>query len=226
MPIQVIDGTLPPEYVDQGIPYDGCLAVDLTSAVDYWHQGLPFTENGRIAVSQELPVRFKDGAAPMTADGRLAMAGDPDHHYSSGIPYTFASLIAAEGLVLFIGVRITVQPVSQTVIVGDGAVFTITAISGNGSPLTYQWQYFDVVWVNFVDAGAVSGSTTDTLTIDPTTIVAVDQIRCIVDNDNDSQTSNVVTLTVLPLETYYILTEPGDFVLTEPGDRTITEAAP
>jgi len=102
MSIQVLDGVLAPEYFYQGLPWEaGVLAVDLVGAIDHYHEGIPFTAVGRLAVSEDAPVRFGAGAAPFDANGRLAMSNDAVDHYSSGIPYTATGGIAAEGLTPF-----------------------------------------------------------------------------------------------------------------------------
>jgi len=102
--IPVLDGTAVPTYFDEGIPYEaGRLAVDLSSAIQHYHMGLPFTANSRLAVSTANPVRFNSGATPFDAAGRLCMSSLPVDHYSAGIPYVSTGGIAAEGLAPFLG---------------------------------------------------------------------------------------------------------------------------
>jgi len=56
--------------------------------------------------------------------------------------------------------QITVQPASQTLLVGGTAVFSVTAIGD--LPLFYQWQENGT---NLTDGGQISGSATSTLSI-------------------------------------------------------------
>ncbi|MGD0813162.1 MAG: choice-of-anchor tandem repeat GloVer-containing protein [Verrucomicrobiota bacterium] len=56
--------------------------------------------------------------------------------------------------------QITMQPVSQTLLVGGTAVFSIAAVGD--LPLSYQWQENGV---NLTDGGPISGSATSSLTI-------------------------------------------------------------
>jgi hypothetical protein len=91
---------------------------------------------------------------------------------------------------------ITVQPTNQTVVLGAKATFSVTAI-GN-APLTYQWQYLSgATWVNF---GAGTGTTTATMTTNPTTAGANGlQFRVVVTDGNGlTATSNPATLSVFP----------------------------
>jgi len=60
---------------------------------------------------------------------------------------------------------ITTQPMNETVCLGESASFTVAA-SGLGN--TYQWRKG---LVDLVDGGSVSGATTATLTINPTTLL-------------------------------------------------------
>ncbi|HTL83054.1 MAG TPA: ice-binding family protein [Bacteroidia bacterium] len=60
---------------------------------------------------------------------------------------------------------ITTQPVSQTVCSGDSVAFIVHA---TGTGLTYQWRKGIV---NLLNAGNISGTTNDTLVIDPATLL-------------------------------------------------------
>jgi len=59
---------------------------------------------------------------------------------------------------------ITSEPVDQTVCAGDPASFTVVA---TGSLLTYQWRKGTT---NLVNGGTISGATTATLSINPTSV--------------------------------------------------------
>ena len=48
----------------------------------------------------------------------------------------------------------------------DNAVFTVVAVSGNASALSYQWQEkIAGSWGNLTDGGRISGATTNELTL-------------------------------------------------------------
>lgn len=94
--------TLAPDYFDQGIPFDNVeggvlsLAVDITGDIHHFHQGLPFTLEGRLAATQDKPVEyFGSGGAPFDALGRLVFGSGAVDHFSAGIPYTADRQIAA-----------------------------------------------------------------------------------------------------------------------------------
>jgi hypothetical protein len=227
--LPVLVGTAAPTKIMGGIPYDsGVLAIDTTNAIARHHQGLPFTANGRLAASDLDPVDFNSGAEPLDTNGRLAMSNDSITSWSSGIPYVSTGGIAADGLDTFLGVRITVQPTSQSVQEDGSAVFTLTATSGNASPMTYQWQQFiGAVWTNLSNGVPVSGVTTNTLTINPAPLAYNgEQYRCLISNSVDTnRASNTVLLTVISLVTFNVLTEAGEKMITETSDYIVTQAA-
>ena len=225
----ITDGTAYPEYIDQGLPFDaGTIAVDVFSPIAYYDTGLPFTANARLAVTTLPPVRWDADAVPYAGNDRIAMSEDPVSHYSSKLPYTVEGAWAVDSLDPNQGVEIIDQPDNTSVTDGDAAVFMVVAVSGNASPLFYQWQAFNIgVWIDITDGGSISGATTDTLTIDPATLgEAGVQVRVVVTNSFNSVISAVATLTVTPMETFYILAENGDFLITEDGlDNLVLEAA-
>ena len=204
------------------------VAIDLTDSVAYVEMGVPFTAAGRIAAEDAPPVRYNSGGAPITANGRLAISEAPIARWATGIPYTATGAIAVEYQTPFAGVTIVTQPTNISVTDGDPAVFTVVAVSGDASPLTYQWQQNILgTWTNLTDGGDFSGVLTDTLTIDPAELVDNgEQFRVIVTNSVDSKTSNSATLTVTAIATFYIIAENGDFLITEDGlDNMVLEAA-
>jgi len=227
LPVDV--GTTAPDKTMGGIPYkNGVLAVDVVGAIVGHHQGLPFADSGRLAASDADPVDFNSGAEPLDSNGRLAMSNDAITSWSSGIPYVSTGGVAADGLGTFQGVRFTVQPTSQSVAEDGSASFTLTATSGNASPITYQWQQFiGGVWTDLSNGGSISGATTNTLTINPASLVYSDELfRCLASNSVDTdRASNTVLLTVVALITFNILTEAGEKMITEAGDYMVTQAA-
>jgi len=99
--IVAIGGADPPSFVDQGIPFDilegGVIAMStvLAGVISHHHQGLPFTAEGRLAVTNDKPVDYYgSGAAPFDSIGLLALGSGPVDHYSAGIPYTVDGQIA------------------------------------------------------------------------------------------------------------------------------------
>ena len=230
---EITDGTAKPQYIDQGLPFDvpllvGILAVDTVSPIAYVDQGLPFTANSRLCVTTFPPVRWDEDARPFAANERIAMSTDPVTHYTNGTPYVANGAWAVDNIEPNPGVTITQQPQDISVVDGNSAFFTVVAVSGDASPLTYQWQQLILaVWTNLTDVPPFTGTTTATLTIDPAELADTgDQFRVIVTNNVDSVTSTVATLTVTALETFYIIAENGDFCVTEDGlDNMVTELA-
>jgi hypothetical protein len=114
------------------------------------------------------------------------------------------------------GVRITQQPVNWSDLEGETATFLVVATSGDLSALTYQWQEYNGSWSNTTDAGTLSGSVTDTLTIDPTVLADNNRrFRCAVTNDFN---------TVFSQSAFLFISGASFFIITEgTGERTITE---
>jgi hypothetical protein len=81
---------------------------------------------------------------------------------------------------------ITNQPVSQTVVVGSNATFSVVA--GGTAPLSYQWQF----------AGAdISGATGSSVTISNAGFAQQGDYRVIVSNAYGGATSDVAALTIV-----------------------------
>lgn len=80
---------------------------------------------------------------------------------------------------------ITQQPVSQTVIVGDGVVFNLNATGDQ--PLSYQW---------FKDNTEIIGATGNTYIIQTSTLTDAGDYYATVTNITGTTTSNTATLTV------------------------------
>jgi hypothetical protein len=113
------------------------------------------------------------------------------------------------------GVTIVQQPKLWAGNEGSPATFNVVATSGDASPLTYQWQEYTTNWANTTDAGTLSGSTTDTLTIAPTVITDHNRVfRVKVTNSTNTVTSNSATLWIVGAVW---------FILDEAGNRTVTE---
>ena len=86
---------------------------------------------------------------------------------------------------------IAVQPQSQTVTASSNAFFSVTATGT--APLTYQWRKGGT---NLVDAGRVSGSTSNVLALSTTDLTDAANYDVIVGNAYGSVTSQVAVLTV------------------------------
>lgn len=131
------------------------------------------------------------------------------------------------------GVRITDQPDDWFGAEGEPATFTVVATSGNASPLSYQWQEYTVGvgWQDTTDAGTLSGSITDTLTINPTVIADNGRrFRVRVTNSFNNINSQEASLNITGA-TFFIMTEEGNQIFAEAGigtgnDETVDERSP
>jgi len=110
-----------------------------------------------------------------------------------------------------VGPSITTQPVSQTVIDGTAATFSVAATGV--STIAYQWQYLShATWKPF---GAGTGYDTSRLTTFATTAAFNGlQLRVVVtDGDGNTATSDTVILTVAPS------------ITTQPVSQTVTDGS-
>jgi uncharacterized repeat protein (TIGR03803 family) len=102
---------------------------------------------------------------------------------------------------------ITTQPVSQTVLVGSTATFTVGAVGD--LPFYYQWMKNGT---NLVDGGNISGSASGTLTISGATAADVGAYSVVVSDDFFWAVSPDANLTVLPvIQPGYTLTTLRSF---------------
>ena len=84
---------------------------------------------------------------------------------SGTCPVALSSVDAA--LIVNTPPQITTEPISQTVCLGSTANFNVSA---TGTNISYQWR---IGTVNLVDGGNISGTSTSTLTMNPTTLLDV-----------------------------------------------------
>jgi len=86
---------------------------------------------------------------------------------------------------------IITQPISQTILPGATATFTVTAVGH--APLSYQWRENSV---DLSDGGNISGSTTATLTVSNVSTASAGRYSVIVSNSLQALASSNAVLTV------------------------------
>jgi hypothetical protein len=121
---------------------------------------------------------------------------------------------------------ITQQPQNQTGVDGGEAVFSVTAVSGDESLLTYQWQDFIFGgWNDLTDGASVGGATTDTLTLTGVnSFIDYVDFRCVVTNDSGTTISKTARLNVLFDVSFSGTYQPFDleqFVPISPRDASV-----
>ena len=102
-------------------------------------------------------------------------------------------------------VTITGQPVSQTLLAGQTATFSVNYMGA--TPITFQWRK---------DSLAIASGTSSTLTINSVTTSDAGGYSVVVTNPVGNVTSNVATLTVNTLPA----------ITTQPASLTVTEGQP
>lgn len=99
---------------------------------------------------------------------------------------------------------ITTQPVQTSVAPGSNATFTV--IVSNPTGVTYQWQHYGT---NLVDSTTISGSTTSTLTISKASVTDTGHYRVLVSNSSGSVYSDDVTLTLVDINLFPVISVSG-----------------
>ena len=86
--IPATDSVASPTDYSDGLPFDsGKLAITINGVISHYHQGLPFTVQGRLAVEQGVFSYFGNGAAPFTSSGRLLISVNVPDYYLAGVGY-------------------------------------------------------------------------------------------------------------------------------------------
>ncbi len=110
------------------------------------------------------------------------------------------------------------QPTSTAVCEGAMATFTLSASSTTN--LTYQWQKLNgTAFVNVVNTGGYSGTTTSTLTVNTAGNFGAGDYRCSVSGDlATSVFSQTASLTFTANTTLAEITANGNILTSSPGD--------
>ncbi|MBR6627729.1 MAG: BspA family leucine-rich repeat surface protein [Lachnospiraceae bacterium] len=112
-------------------------------------------------------------------------------------------------------VSIAKQPTSQTVTVGENAVFSVQAA---GSGLSYRWQFRTSASGTWKNSG-MTGANTNSITVQGTAARNGYQYRCVItDRGGNKVTSNGAALTVIPK--LVITDQPKSQSVTE-GDSAV-----
>ncbi len=133
--------------------------------------------------------------APGSVSGKVSFS-------STQLNSTFSVQLSGTGAA--VAPAITVQPVSQSILTGQTASFSVAAIGT--PPLNYQWQS---------NGSPISGATASAYTTPPeTTLASGAQFTVVVSNSTGSITSTAATLTVT--------TSPlAPSITTQPANQTI-----
>ena len=128
----------------------------------------------------------------ITVQGTKARNG---YQYRCVITDRNGNKVTSNGATLTVqaGLSITDQPGSKTVAVGENAIFKVTA---TGVYLTYQWQFKKAGATTWTNSG-MTGSKTDSITVQGTKSRNGYQYRCVITHENGSKViSDSATLTV------------------------------
>jgi hypothetical protein len=134
------------------------------------------------------------GVPPKVQDAFATPGANP----ALSVELTALDVIGYDRIPVAVPPSIIMQPVSQTVMAGRNAQFTVAA-SGMPAP-TYQWQISTnggLSWSNLSNNPPYSGVTTTSLMItSASSVLSGDQYRAVASNAAGMATSNAATLTV------------------------------
>ncbi len=120
---------------------------------------------------------------------------------------------------------ILIQPANKSVIAPAAVNFSVEA--ADTTPLAYQWQISTnggTSFSNLTNGSGVSGATTKTLVINPTTgNLSGDQFRCVLTDGSDQTTSTVAHLSVFVPPV--ISAQPGNVTVLAPAAANFTVVA-
>jgi hypothetical protein len=95
MSLNVNDATTIADYISSSKPYaGGALAVDSVGAATHTSNGLNYTDNRRLVISDEASVDRVVNGYPLASSGRIAVSSNPINHYANGLPFTIGGQIA------------------------------------------------------------------------------------------------------------------------------------
>ena len=162
-------------------------------------------------IATVLPANATNQTVTWTSDNTAVATVDANGNVSAVAAGTANITATADGksdsctVTVLAPTTITTQPSDVSVAEGTSATFTV-AVTGN-STLSYQWQQSSdgSSWTDIPDATSASYTVADT-----TTAMSGNQYRCVVkDGDDNSVTSNAVTLTVTEQPRYQIAVDPA-----------------
>jgi hypothetical protein len=160
-----------------------------------------------IASGSTLQLRMTNSSSYATATNVDIAVGD--RALNQYVPASWTSTTQQE---LINGPAITKQPVSQTVVEGQSATFTIEA---TGTDITYQWRR---------DNQNIAGATADSYTVFDATLDSAAAYTCTVSNVAGSVTSSSATLTVT-LRAPVITSHPQSAFVVEGDPASFNVAA-
>jgi autotransporter-associated beta strand protein len=201
------DGANPPLTITGA----GSVTLAAGNVVAVTNLGSPLTPTGGDGNGNyKLISKGSSGGVTGTVPSSVTVGG------SGGLAPNSVATLAITGGELFLHVSssaiapsISIQPTSLTNNINSSAVFSVTA---SGTTLAYFWQKTNSAagsFTNLLDAGAISGSGTASLTNSSVQVADAGAYRVIITNSAGAVTSSVVTLTVI---------DPA--ITTQPASRT------
>ena len=158
------------------------------------------------------------GATTATLSLANASATDTANYYLTVTNSVGSITSSTASLIVLTPPTVSTQPVSQSLVAGSTAQFSVTA--GGSAPLAYQWLKNGA---RLATGGNVSGSTTPTLSLATISSADAANYSVVVTNSSGSITSAIATLTVLLPPA--IVTQPASATVTAGSNVSFTVSA-
>lgn len=206
--VQITTAPLPTQTVCAGSSVSFAVVATGTGLTYQWRRGTTnLTNTGNVT-----------GATSAVLTLNPVVAGDAAADYNVVIVGTCAPQQISTNAALIVNAlpAITTQPISTTACEGDMVSFSSVSV---GTGLSYQWFKGGVALIN---VGNISGSTTNTLVINPVTTadIASNYQLVVTGSCLPAVSSNLVALTVgLP---HAIVTQPSDTITYIGGSASFT----
>ena len=169
-------------HLGQLVAFSVVAAGTPTLTYQWWKDGSPLSDNGRISGSQANRLAISS-----------AVSGDAGTYFVVVQNGLGASVTSSNALLLPSDPSISMQPQSITNIYGSTATFQVT--SSGTEPFSYQWH--EVNFGDLNDGGNISGSHTNVLTISNVSSFDAGTYSVTVSNSLGSVDSDPAVLTVL-----------------------------
>ena len=158
---------------------------------------------------------FNPSSAAATTNASLTLSNVSSAtagNYTVSVTNFYGATLSSSATLTVIPSLSVTSPQSQTNYAGKNVILSV--IASGAAPIGYQWQKGGVSLSN---GGAISGVTTNTLSISPAATTNSGSYQVVVTNNSGSVTSGVAVLSIVPVPPLALSLEAGPASLTGAG---------